>query len=184
MKTWNHKDRFAFFFSSSLFSFQKQPPKIILETSCFKISQNSIGKPAVDFVLVAGRRPLYLLHCVACCLWNFEAVISKYLRLIAAIKSSQRRCSIKKVFLKDFAIFTGKHLCWSPQACDFITKRLQHWCFPVNFENFENSYFENICKWLLCVTLFIYHHFQNSYRIIFSCSAFVTTRHILRNISR
>ena len=27
-------------------------------------------------------------------------------------KSSHRRCSIKKVFLKNFENFTGKHLCW------------------------------------------------------------------------
>ena len=35
---------------------------------------------------------------------------------------SQRRCSIKNSALKDFAIFTAKHLYWSL----FITKRLQH----------------------------------------------------------
>ena len=28
-------------------------------------------------------------------------------------KSSQQRCSMKKAVLKNFAIFTGKHLCWS-----------------------------------------------------------------------
>ena len=28
-------------------------------------------------------------------------------------RSSQRKCSIKKAVLKYFAIFTGKHLCWS-----------------------------------------------------------------------
>ena len=28
-------------------------------------------------------------------------------------ESSHQRCSIKKAFLKNFAIFTGKHLCWS-----------------------------------------------------------------------
>ena len=28
-------------------------------------------------------------------------------------KSSHRRCYIKKVVLRNFAIFTGKHLCWS-----------------------------------------------------------------------
>ena len=27
-------------------------------------------------------------------------------------RSSYRRCSIKKAVLKNFAIFTGKHLCW------------------------------------------------------------------------
>ena len=28
-------------------------------------------------------------------------------------RSSHQRCSIKKIFLKNFAIFTRKHLCWS-----------------------------------------------------------------------
>ena len=28
-------------------------------------------------------------------------------------KNSQRRCSIKKVVLENFAIFTGKHLYWN-----------------------------------------------------------------------
>ena len=46
----------------------------------------------------------------------------------------------KKGVLKDFAIFTGKHLCWSLflkkntnlQAWNFIKKRLKHMYFTVN----------------------------------------------------
>ena len=38
--------------------------------------------------------------------------------------------------LKNFSVFTGKHLCWSLfaglQGCNFIKKRLQHRRFPVN----------------------------------------------------
>ena len=44
---------------------------------------------------------------------------------------NQRRCSIKKSGLKNFAIFIGKHLYWSL----FFKKRLQHRCFSVNTEN-------------------------------------------------
>ena len=41
---------------------------------------------------------------------------------------------LKKVFLNNFANFTGKHLRLSLlQACNFIKKRLQHWRFPVKF---------------------------------------------------
>ena len=70
------------------------------------------------------------------------------------VKSSHWRCSTKNAVLKNFAIFTGKHLCWSLfltrlQACNFIIKRpLQHRCFPVNIAkflgNFEkhHTYFE------------------------------------------
>ena len=57
-------------------------------------------------------------------------------------RSSQRRCSIKKGVLKNFATFTGKH-----QRLFFITvaglrpatllkKRLGHKCFPVNLAKF------------------------------------------------
>ena len=39
--------------------------------------------------------------------------------------------------LKTFAIFTGKHLCWSIFLINnFFTKRLQHICFPMNTANF------------------------------------------------
>ena len=34
--------------------------------------------------------------------------------------------------LKNLAIFTGKHLCWSFFLRNFIKKILQHRCFPVN----------------------------------------------------
>ena len=50
----------------------------------------------------------------------------------------------KKVVLKNFAMFTAKHLCWSLlfnknaglQACNFIKKRLQHRCFVDNVAKF------------------------------------------------
>ena len=43
---------------------------------------------------------------------------------------------VQKGVHRNFAIFTGKSLCWSLlQACKFI-KRLQHRCFPVNIAKF------------------------------------------------
>ena len=42
-------------------------------------------------------------------------------------RSNHWRCFMKKAVLKNFAIFTGKL-----QACNFIEKRLQHSCFPLN----------------------------------------------------
>ena len=50
----------------------------------------------------------------------------------------------KKATLKNFAIFTEKHLCWNLlfnkniglQVCNFITKGLQRRCFLANIENF------------------------------------------------
>ena len=48
-------------------------------------------------------------------------------------RSSHQRSSIKKAVLKNSAIFTGKHLCWSHY---FIKKRLQNNYFPVNIAKF------------------------------------------------
>ena len=48
---------------------------------------------------------------------------------------------------KHFAIFTGKHLCWS---CNFIKKRLQDRCFPRNVARFLiTPILKNICERLL-----------------------------------
>ena len=60
----------------------------------------------------------------------------------------------KKGVLKNVAIFTGKYLCWSLfaglQVCNFIKKRLQRWCFPVNTANFlRTPILKNICERLL-----------------------------------
>ena len=62
-------------------------------------------------------------------------------------KSALNRGSIKKLFLKILQYFTGKRLCCTLffnifnkstglQFCNFIKKRLQHWCFPVDIANF------------------------------------------------
>ena len=56
-------------------------------------------------------------------------------------RSSHRRCSVRKDVLRNIAKFTGKHLCQGlfmsgPKDCNFIKKRLWHWCFPVNFAKF------------------------------------------------
>ena len=50
--------------------------------------------------------------------------------------SSHWSCSVKKGVLRNFANFTVKHQCWSLSLIDFIKKRLQHKCFPVDLRNF------------------------------------------------
>ena len=71
--------------------------------------------------------------------------------LVGLFRSSRRRCSVKKGVLKNFANFTGKHLCWSLlQACDCIKKRLQHWRFPVKLTKFLRTFvLKNICERLI-----------------------------------
>ena len=54
-------------------------------------------------------------------------------------RSSYPRCSVKKDVLRNFAKFTGKHLC----------QRLWHKCFPVNLAKFLRiPYFTEHLRWL------------------------------------
>ena len=59
------------------------------------------------------------------------------------LRSSHRRCSVRKGVLWNFPKFTGKHLC---QSLSFnkkalLKKRLWHRCFPVNFAIFLRTPF-------------------------------------------
>ena len=65
---------------------------------------------------------------------------------------------LKKGVLKNFAIFTEKHLRWSLffnkaarlKICNFIKKRLKHRCFPVNIAKFLRTFsFIEHLRWLL-----------------------------------
>ena len=69
------------------------------------------GKPANDYFWSIENR------------WSFQN-----------IHKQPPKVFYKKSVLKNFAIFTGKHLCWN--ACIFIKNRLQRGCFPVNVENY------------------------------------------------
>ena len=53
----------------------------------------------------------------------------------------------KKTVLKNFAMFTRKHLCRS-LFFNFFKKRLQHRCFTVA-KSLRTSILKNICIWLL-----------------------------------
>ena len=56
-------------------------------------------------------------------------------------RSSHQKCSLKKVFLKNFTKFSGKYLCWSlffnkvsgMRPTTLLKMILQQRCFPVNF---------------------------------------------------
>ena len=77
-------------------------------------------------------------------------------RLITKRRSC-REVFCKKVILKNFTKFTGKHLCWSlsfNKVVDLmpdtlLKKRLQHRCFPDNFVKFfKNTFFKEHLWWL------------------------------------
>ena len=63
---------------------------------------------------------------------------------------------------------SGKYMCWSQFLITFITKKLQHRCFPVKFVKFLRILIlKNICDWLLlCIhynshDYFKFHPFTN-----------------------
>ena len=64
-------------------------------------------------------------------------------------RSSRSEVFCKKGFLKNFAKFTGKHLCQSLflnkvadlRPVTLLKKRLQHGCFPANFAKFLRTPF-------------------------------------------
>ena len=72
-------------------------------------------------------------------------------------RSSRFQLFFKIGILKNFAIFTGRHFCWSLfnkvaglQGCNIMIRRLQHRCFPLNIaKKFRLAfYIEQLC-WLL-----------------------------------
>ena len=81
-----------------------------------------------------------------------------YQRQFKFTEAVKREVFYTKVALRNFAMFTGKHLCWSlffnkvagPQLCNFIKKRFQHRCFTVNNAKFfRTPNLKNICERLL-----------------------------------
>ena len=87
----------------------------------------------------------------------------------------------KKVVLRNFANFTGKHLCWSfflielPEVCSFIKKRLRQRCFPeefaflMNLQNFQEHLIWRLwtiacetCSFI-CARVFSNSHFWHKF---------------------
>ena len=80
------------------------------------------------------------------------------IKYLFQFRSSHQRCSIIKAVLKNFAIITGKHLCWSFflikllafRPATLLKKRLQHRCFPVDIVKFLRTAFSlEHLRWLL-----------------------------------
>ena len=88
---------------------------------------------------------------------NISGMFSK---VYPIFRSKHRRCSIKKALLKDFAVFTGKHLCLFNKetlqrvdaatcrvesrslACNFIKKETLAQVFSCEFcETSKNTFF-------------------------------------------
>ena len=162
--------------------------KIILESSFSKILQNSIGKPAMDFCFS-------YLHIYRN--WIVQDVVlgilnQLFLEITLIDYCNQKQPSemfykkIKKVILKNFAVFTEIYLCWSLflmklQALRFVTllQRTPTQLLSCEYhQSFKNSYSENICEWLfLCKSPFlstIIFLFVQNYYFTFSFRYYVT----------
>ena len=77
--------------------------------------------------------------------------------IIMLIRSSRPEAFCEKGVLRNFAKFTGKHLCQSllfnkvagPRPATLLKKRLWRSCFPVNFAKFLRTPFLKEHLWWL-----------------------------------
>ena len=80
-----------------------------------------------------------------------------YIFISGKFQWSHQRCFVRKDVLKIFAIFAGKLVLAAVlnkvaelKTCNFIKKRLQHQCFPVNITKYLRTLiFKSICERLL-----------------------------------
>ena len=73
----------------------------------------------------------------------------------AIIRSSHRRCSLRKTVLRNFTNFTEKHLCqisFFLRPATLLKKRLWHRCYPMNFVKFlRTSFSQNTSEGCFCI---------------------------------
>ena len=101
-------------------------PKIRIFFSIFKKGQGDLPPSLVVTCLRAYRE-------------GFVTVISVCFAIAFSMsyrnRSSHQICFVNKGILRNFAKFTGKHMCLLRPAT-LLKKRLRHRCFPVNFPRF------------------------------------------------
>ena len=121
-----------------------------ISVSIFKTSGKRHFSTKIDWFSVAVPLPLVI---ILAGLLSLGVFISPY--ILPGFTSTGDA-------LKNFVIFTGKHLCWSHvliklQACKFIEKRLQHWYFPWHVRKFlRTPVLKNISGWLLLIILLVH----------------------------
>ena len=99
------------------------------------------------------------------CWQSHRFLLRTPLKTLVKPQKQPRELFCKKGVLRNFANFTGKHLCWSlflielQEVCSFSKKGLRHRCFPVEFTkslrtpNFKsaNDYFWTLFFHLGCL---------------------------------
>ena len=110
-------------------------------------------------------------------------------------RSGRLQTFFKIGVLKHFTIFTGKHLSWrlffikvaGLKACNYIKKRLQHRCFPVNIAEFLRiAIFIEHLWWLLECRVITLKQVQIATRAFLRCSftkTFLNFQSIGRGVS-
>ena len=98
-------------------------------------------------------------------------------------RSSHRRYSVTKGVLRNFAKFTGKHLCQSLffnkvaglRPATLLKRRLWHRCFPVNFAKFlRRPVLQNTFGRLLLLLLLVRKVMKVSWVILVSENLFLS----------
>ena len=97
--------------------------------------------------------------------------IAKFLRTGFFIEHLQNQSIFLKIgFLKSFANFTGKHLCWSlflknlqAEGLQLHKKRLQHSCFLAEFAKFLRTTFLKEHLWRVLLHFFFKKALLNSH---------------------
>ena len=90
----------------------------------------------------------------------------------ATVRSNHQRCPVRKGVRRNFANFTGKHLCQSLssnkvpalRAATLFEKRDWYWCFLVSFPKFLTPFLQNNSGWLLMNCCFWLSQFLKSVR--------------------
>ena len=86
-----------------------------------------------------------------------KRTLQKQLRSKSSLEEQPLADVLKIGFLKSFAIFTGKHLCWSVflnkvvglRPATLLEKKLQHRFFCENCTVFKNTVFREHLRWRL-----------------------------------
>ena len=88
--------------------------------------------------------------------WNLQILLKRFFKYKGQNRSSHQRCSMKKGALRNFANFTGKHLCQSLWL---------RW-FPVDFEKFFRTPFSQNTSGRLLLKRFKEFSIQNIFFVL------------------
>ena len=98
------------------------------------------------------------------CFWEnvwFASYVACYYCVVPVGKHWNSRSRMFHDALKNLAIFTGKHLCWRFVLINFIKKRLQHSCFPVNVAKcFSTVFHMEIYMNMSFLNILLCYHFS------------------------